>query len=154
MIVNNHSCCTRDCVSAIISRRTEYLVGTGRNASGTSEQQSVKWGVGRDLVTAKAILDQIEQTSFTRLKEELVECAIRYARIRADWYTSSTDKRNEIDSTRTRAHNTFIDSCNILSRNMAKAGEDNNWRTNLGEDRKDIGDFACYLHCVLGLRSR
>ncbi len=37
---------------------------------------------------------------------------------------------------------------------MAKAGEDVAWRTVLGEDRKNIGDFACYLHCILGLRSR
>jgi len=37
---------------------------------------------------------------------------------------------------------------------MGKAGEDNSWRMKLGDDRKDLGDFACYLHCLLGILSR
>ena len=55
---------------------------------------------------------------------------------------------------RTAAHDRLIDACNILSRQMAKEGEDNSWRADLGEDRRRIGDFACMLHCLLGLRAR
>jgi len=57
-------------------------------------------------------------------------------------------------NTKTVSHDAFIDSCNILSRNMAKAGEDNSWREVLGDNRKEIGDFACYLSCILGIKAR
>ena len=83
-----------------------------------------------------------------------MKSATRYARVRVDWERSSPDVRRDMDDERTRSHNTFIDSCNILSRNMAKIGEDNSWRQLLGDDRKTIGDFACYLHCLLGLKAR
>ena len=59
-----------------------------------------------------------------------------------------------MDPERTRAHNALIDCCNILSRNMRTAGEDNSWRVALGDDRKAIGDFACLLHCLLGISAR
>jgi len=59
-----------------------------------------------------------------------------------------------MDQRRTLAHNAFIDACNIMSRNMGKNDEDNSWRAALGEDRKVIGDFACYIHCFLGLEAR
>ncbi len=52
------------------------------------------------------------------------------------------------------AHNTLIDNCNILSRNMAKKSGDVSWREVLGDDRREIGDFACYLHCILGLSAK
>lgn len=59
-----------------------------------------------------------------------------------------------MDAGRTRAHNAFIDACNILSRQMARPGEDVAWRARLRSDRKILGDFACYLHCLLGLKAR
>ena len=71
-----------------------------------------------------------------------------------DWMVVSVENRHDMDKTRTLAHNTFIDACNILSRNMGKQGEGNAWRRDLRDNRKDIGDFACYLHCNLGIRAR
>jgi len=79
---------------------------------------------------------------------------VRYARIRVDWELSDQKNRKEMDEERTRAHNAFIDSCNILSRNLHQKSEDNTWREELGTDRREIGDFACFIHCILGLRAR
>jgi hypothetical protein len=45
-------------------------------------------------------------------------------------------------------------SCNILSREQAKIGEDNSWRVAIGTDRKLIGDWACYLSCFIGIQNR
>lgn len=59
-----------------------------------------------------------------------------------------------MDASRAAAHDTFIDACNILSRAMLAAGEPIAWRAEIGTERGDIGDFACLLHCVLGLRAR
>jgi tetratricopeptide (TPR) repeat protein len=46
------------------------------------------------------------------------------------------------------------DACNILSRAMNERGKDISWRAQLGQDRREIGDFACYIHCILGLSAR
>ena len=103
---------------------------------------------------AKLIFSGIKKSSFYALEANLVKSAIRYAHIRVDWELSSAHVRRDMDDERTRSHNTFIDSCNILSRNMAKNSEDNTWRQLLGDDRKTIGNFACSLHCLLGLKAR
>jgi hypothetical protein len=103
---------------------------------------------------ASDIYRAIQATKHTSLTDELLKAAIRYARIRADWALASDDQRRDMDDMRSRAHTAFIDCCNILSRAMAKSGEDNTWRARLGDDRKEIGDFACHLHCLLGLQAR
>jgi len=64
------------------------------------------------------------------------------------------DDGAELDQARRISHNAFIDTCNILSRNMIKEGEDASWRRLLGNDRKAIGDFACYLTCILAVQAR
>ena len=103
---------------------------------------------------AIAIYEKMNTRELTKLKEGLITAAIRYARIRTDWKLMRLEERKEKDSERTFAHNAFIDSCNILSRNMLKAGEDISWRQLMSDNRKEIGDFACYLHCILGIEAR
>ncbi len=101
-----------------------------------------------------SIFEKINSTKHQKLKEDLFETAIRYARIRTDWQFMLNEEKMTNDELKTLAHNTFIDACNILSREMIKANEDADWRIELGNDRKEIGDFACYVHCFLGLASR
>lgn len=36
---------------------------------------------------------------------------------------------------------------------MKKQGEDASWWEQLGQNRQRIGDFACYIHCILGLKA-
>jgi hypothetical protein len=103
---------------------------------------------------AQQIYDKFNATKLNKLKNDLFEAAIHYARIRTDWYFMHDDERRANDEARTRAHDAFIDCCNILSREMIKAGEDADWRKYLSNDRKEIGDFACYLHCIVGLNAR
>jgi len=103
---------------------------------------------------AFAILNQIEGSLPENLRKRLIGAAVRYAGIRAKWYLESPGGRRGMDAERTRAHDALIDACNILSRNQAKVGEDIAWRESLGSDRKAIGDFACYVHCILGMRVR
>ena len=107
-----------------------------------------------DLPTAQLICDEMRKSSSDFLVDGVAEAAVRYARIRTDWVLASSEERQDRDAARTAAHNRLIDACNILSRNMAEKGEDIQWRDRLGYDRKAIGDFACYLHCILGLGAR
>lgn len=100
--------------------------------------------------TAREIYDEIKRTSLTDLKDDL----LKYARIRTDWKLSDRETRLEMDAHRTRTHNALIDSCTILARNQRKNGEDSMWRSKLTDQRIEIGDFACYVHCFLGIEAR
>ena len=102
----------------------------------------------------RMVYTQMKASSCQALMDDLVKAGVRYARLRVDWLLTPPEEWNELNQERTRAHNTFIDACNILSRAMQKAGEDNTWRARIGEDRKAIGDFACHLHCLLGIMAR
>jgi len=106
-----------------------------------------------NITMTQQIFEQIESTELIDLRNQLYESAIRYARIRTEWYLSTIEEKRRLSGARRMAHNCIIDDCNILSRNMAKIGEDVSWREDLGCDRRSIGDFACYLHCILGINS-
>lgn len=102
----------------------------------------------------QAFREQSWESPLDGLYRDLLQAAIRYARIRTDWALARREERVGMDRERRRAHDRFIDACNILSRNMAREGMDTVWRRKLGTDRKKIGDFACYVHCFLGLDAR
>lgn len=106
-----------------------------------------------DYATATDIYVAIRATTLTDLFDDLLEVAIRYAETRVQWL-QSPEKRSQIETDRTACHESLIAACDILSRNMAKKGEDNSWRRTLGDDRKRIGDFACFVHCILGISAR
>jgi hypothetical protein len=106
-----------------------------------------------DHQAAVKILNTIE-TKELDLKRGLILCAVRYARLRTDWRLANPDDRRAMDSVRTAAHNALIDAANILSRAMVKTGEDATWRRKLGDDRKEIGDWACHVHAHLGIEAR
>ena len=103
--------------------------------------------------TAANIFKQFSETEQKDTLNDLVFSAVEYARIRTDWYLSDKERRIELNERRKTSHETLIDSCNILSREMAKNGENITWRDTLGEERVDIGDFACYLHGIWGVKA-
>jgi hypothetical protein len=108
-----------------------------------------------DVLRAANVLNRVERSSVAadRLRP-WVEAAVRYAELRVAWGMADADKRRGMDPSRTSAHDVFVDECNILSRAMAGAGEANGWRSEIGTDRKEIGDFASLLHAALGIRAR
>lgn len=107
-----------------------------------------------DIDQAQRIWRSIEKTSRAELLGELLKAATTYARMRTDYRLTEVGSRGELEQSRTVSHNRLIDACNILSRAMLAAGESNSWRAELSDDRKVIGDFACHLHCILGLEAR
>lgn len=107
-----------------------------------------------ELEQAQQIFNIINNSGPKPLVNSLLKSAVRYSRLRVDWYFSDQEQRIEMDEERTIAHNAFISACDILSRNMKDAGEDNQWRLRIGTERKSIGDFACLLHAIIGINSR
>ncbi|MCP5524518.1 MAG: hypothetical protein H7A46_23560 [Verrucomicrobiales bacterium] len=99
------------------------------------------------------IYEAIEATQH-EVRVDLYRLAIRYSAIRAEWILSDSRERQEMDDQRTACHNALIDALNILTRNLAKEGRDVSWRAGIGEDRKDIGDFAVFLAASLAIQAR
>lgn len=106
---------------------------------------------------------------YTALGESIVKCsaedkmefyddfirrALKYSAYRCEWeYMSREDKLAE-DKYRTSSHDAFIASLNLLSRLAAADGIDVSWREELGDDRKRIGDFACFVAYMTGISNR
>lgn len=107
-----------------------------------------------DINEADYIFQIIRSSKHKSLSDKLIESAAQYAQIRVNWYFSKLDEKIELDKERTLAHEVLIDSCNALARNMKAAGEDDSWRSSLGNDRKRIGDFACIVHALIGIEAR
>jgi hypothetical protein len=107
-----------------------------------------------DYEMAVEIWRQIRASALGELRQELVELAVRYARMRVDYWLAKPEQQRLLGADRSRCHDALIAKCDILARNMAQRGEDDLWRIQLGPDRKDIGDFACFLHAMLGVAAR
>ena len=107
-----------------------------------------------EIEKARQAFEELGATRHVTLRHELIRAAITYARHRADWYLAEPEQRSDMNQVRTAAHNAFIDACNILSRQMVKEGEPTGWRVVLGTDRREIGDFACFVALFAGLAAR
>ena len=86
--------------------------------------------------------------------DDVLKNACDYTKIRNDWEHMSNEQKMEADPGRTRIHDGFIAAINVLSRVAEKEGVDNSWREELGESRKRIGDFACFITYMTGISNR
>ncbi len=99
------------------------------------------------------IHDAIETTNH-ELRFDLYQAAARYAALRTTWHLAFPEDRREMDARRTVAHNALIDALNILKRTLAKGGLDISWHRHIGDERKQIGDFAVFLSARFGILAR
>lgn len=101
-------------------------------------------------IKEEAVRDGIALELYT----ELIAAAMKYSESRANWQLWDREKKMAEDSTRTSRHNRVIDCFNMLERHLKKQGKSAAWRNMLGDDRKRIGDFACYLIFAESLNAR
>ncbi len=85
---------------------------------------------------------------------DCIEKCANYTKIRNDWETMSREEKKDSDSLRTSRHDVVIASINVLSRIAGNEGIDNSWREKLGDERKRIGDFACFISYITGISNR
>ena len=85
---------------------------------------------------------------------EAIKSAARYCKIRNDWETMTRNEKIDADAGRTSAHDAVITNLNVLARIMENEGIDTSWRSELGENRKRIGDFACFISYITGISNR
>ena len=88
------------------------------------------------------------------LYNEFLQKALEYTIFRNRWEYMSREEKMEMDASRTSSHNSIITAVNILARLEDQEGVDHSWREELGDDRKRIGDFACFVVYITGICNR
>ena len=93
------------------------------------------------------------------LYDDLIEAAIDYAEVRAQWTIKPDSWKADHDNGRTIYHDSLIDAFNILARYLRTINKPASWRDELGTDkkgydRKRVGDFGCFLAFVHGINGR
>lgn len=83
-----------------------------------------------------------------------LEAAFTYASVRSGWLMLSKEQKMENDAARTAKHDTVIIRLNVLARYLQSVGKNVSWYDELGDSRKRIGDFACYVALIYGLNAR
>lgn len=96
----------------------------------------------------------IGRSKLAEQRMDFFRAAADYARLRSEWQLAAPEGKAAMNSTRTLAHDTFISTCDTMAQVMGETGEDASWRADLGNDRKELGDFACYVNLMLGLAAR
>jgi hypothetical protein len=107
-----------------------------------------------ELKEALQIFETLKGTKHNQAFEWMVKSAVRYAGIRVEWYFAKMAEQSIMEDERTIAHDAFIHSCDVLSIKMIENGESTAWRIAIGSDRKSIGDFACLVHAIIGIKAR
>lgn len=78
--------------------------------------------------------------------------AIKYAHMRAEWFLFSLEQKHEKDSLRTSYHDRFIVQLKALLRYCTNTYSAE--FSELPDDRKVIGDFACFVTYQIALSMR
>ncbi len=107
-----------------------------------------------DWEKATMLAFEIGKSRLAERRMEFFRKAADYSRIRVEWQLSAPEDRLRMDDKRRELHDAFIEACDSIGRGMEAEQEDVSWRAELGSDRKEIGDFACYINLILGLVAR
>lgn len=86
------------------------------------------------------------------LYNDFVSSCIKYASYRQNWLISKN--RYVENDNRTMSHDKLIAMINQLCNYMKMQNGDTEWRNWIGDERKTIGDFACYIAFIYGIESR
>lgn len=109
------------------------------------------------LIMSKALyVDDVELHN--ELRADVIKSAVEYAWIRSEWANMTREERIERDAGRSAKHNLFISNLTILYRYLRKlnphAGDLDLLEDLLESDRKEIGDFACFIAYQIMLENR
>lgn len=100
-----------------------------------------------------SVLNQLNSEEMGYWDEFITSC-IEYAEIRSTWLYLSRQEKLDKDALRTAMHNTVIRNLTVLKRVIEHRNENIEWYNRFNDDRKKIGDFACYISYIHSLSSR
>jgi len=102
---------------------------------------------------AREIYDIISDTCAVEMYMDLIQKAVVYAHIRAEWALADEKSQAGMRASRTVAHNAFIAATGALAQAMAENDESAAWRENIGNDRQESAEFACWIHYHLSMEA-
>ena len=85
---------------------------------------------------------------------EFLQASISYAHIRSQWLLWEREERQQKDEGRTAKHERVIYCLKLLSRYLVQEGVDVSWFDAIEDNRKQIGDFACYIAYIYSINAR
>lgn len=106
--------------------------------------------VYNDLINSSNIHDP----EFKNYWKEFIQLCVKYAEARGSWLTLSREEKQSFDETRTIIHNKVIYQLKLLKGLADAQGKDVSWFETFKDDRKLIGDFACYVAYVYAVNAR
>lgn len=98
-----------------------------------------------------------EDETEVMLWEDIRVSALNYVNKRSEWLILSIGEKVVKDTARTRSHDVFISTLNVLARYLKEKGKDVKWVDMLFPrdwDRRDVGDFAGYFLLLCSLSER
>ncbi len=102
---------------------------------------------------AREIFDTISDACAVELYMDLIQKAVIYAHIRAEWALADEKTQSSLRAARTAAHNDFIAATGALAKEMAECDESASWYDNIGNDRQESAEFACWIHYHLSMEA-
>lgn len=98
--------------------------------------------------------DNLDRTDgdVMEIYNRMLRKTVRYATTRAEWHILTQTEKLERDTSRSMLHDSFISSINIIARTEGEIGTQ--WKELLIDDRKRMGDFACYVALFLAIDAR
>ena len=85
---------------------------------------------------------------------EFLQASISYAHIRSQWLLWEREERQQKDEGRTAKHERVIYCLKLPSRYLGQEGVDVSWFDSIEDNRKQIGDFACYIAYIYSINAR
>jgi len=102
---------------------------------------------------AREIYEIISDTCAVELYMDLIQKAVVYAHIRAEWALADEKNQAVLRVSRTAAHNAFIAATSTLALAMAENDESASWTEHIGNDRQESAEFACWIHYHLSMEA-
>lgn len=104
-------------------------------------------------------LSVINETELNEAYNNFLESCVSYSEMRSRWLLLTREEQKRVDAVRTSKHNVVLLNLTILERLCTQKGYSTTWRdiigkSELGEERKRQGDFACYVAFVLSINAR
>ena len=83
-----------------------------------------------------------------------VQVCVEYTSARGKWLTLSREEKQSFDEARTIIHNKVIYQLKLLKGLAHEQCNDISWFETFNDDRKRIGDFACYVAYIYAVNAR
>ncbi|PIO78104.1 hypothetical protein [Streptococcus parauberis] len=103
-----------------------------------------------NLINSSNQLDKEFQEEWTTF----VLLCVEYASARGKWLTLSREEKLANDEARTVTHNKVIYQLKLLKGLANEQDNDITWFESFNDDRKRIGDFACYVAYIYSINGR